>query len=212
MRLVFPFREVGLKLYQLTVCVLMAGVLAACSEPRQRAPVEDRLPSTRPVGTPAAAAASKPMPGAENAGKPGYYTVKPGDTLARIGLEAGQNWRAGTALTTRTSLRWGKCFVSSGRALNPWRRPPLLQPQLAPQRAGLLLALWAAPQGLTRARWNPSQTQRLPAHPWHQRPPRRLRRSPHLQRRRQETRTLRGFGRLAARFWRALMRREPKAW
>jgi LysM repeat protein len=26
-------------------------------------------------------------------GKPGYYTVKPGDTLIRIGLDAGQNWR-----------------------------------------------------------------------------------------------------------------------
>ena len=34
-----------------------------------------------------------PLPGAENAGKPGYYTVKPGDTLIRIGLETGQNWR-----------------------------------------------------------------------------------------------------------------------
>jgi lipoprotein NlpD len=33
------------------------------------------------------------MPGAENAGKPGFYTVKPGDTLIRIGLDSGQNWR-----------------------------------------------------------------------------------------------------------------------
>jgi lipoprotein NlpD len=33
------------------------------------------------------------MPGAENAGKPGYYVVKPGDTMIRIGLENGQNWR-----------------------------------------------------------------------------------------------------------------------
>lgn len=33
------------------------------------------------------------LPGAENAGKPGYYTVKPGDTLIRIGLENGQPWR-----------------------------------------------------------------------------------------------------------------------
>ena len=32
-------------------------------------------------------------PGAENAGKPGYYTIKPGDTLIRIGLETGQSWR-----------------------------------------------------------------------------------------------------------------------
>ena len=40
------------------------------------------------VGTPI-----KPLPGAENAGKPGYYTVKPGDTLIRIGLESGQSWK-----------------------------------------------------------------------------------------------------------------------
>ena len=36
---------------------------------------------------------AKPLPGAENAGKPGYYTVKPGDTLIRIGLESGQSWK-----------------------------------------------------------------------------------------------------------------------
>jgi len=36
---------------------------------------------------------AKVLPGAENAGKPGYYTVKPGDTMIRIGLEQGQNWR-----------------------------------------------------------------------------------------------------------------------
>lgn len=39
----------------------------------------------------AGAAAAKP--GAENAGKPGYYTIKPGDTLIRVGLETGQNAR-----------------------------------------------------------------------------------------------------------------------
>jgi lipoprotein NlpD len=33
------------------------------------------------------------LPGSENAGKAGYYTVKAGDTLIRIGLEHGQNWR-----------------------------------------------------------------------------------------------------------------------
>jgi lipoprotein NlpD len=42
---------------------------------------------------PAPAEASKPLLGVENAGKPGYYTVKPGDTLMRVGLESGQNWR-----------------------------------------------------------------------------------------------------------------------
>ncbi len=35
----------------------------------------------------------KVLPGAENAGKPGYYTVQKGDTLTRIGLDSGQAWR-----------------------------------------------------------------------------------------------------------------------
>lgn len=30
---------------------------------------------------------------ADNAGKPGFYTVKAGDTLLRVALETGQNWR-----------------------------------------------------------------------------------------------------------------------
>jgi lipoprotein NlpD len=37
--------------------------------------------------------ATRPPRGTENAGKPGYFTVRPGDTLIRIGLETGQNWR-----------------------------------------------------------------------------------------------------------------------
>jgi lipoprotein NlpD len=41
----------------------------------------------------AEAATPKVLPGQENAGKPGYYTVKAGDTLIRIGLDQGQNWR-----------------------------------------------------------------------------------------------------------------------
>lgn len=72
--------------------VLTAAVLAACgSGPRQPAPVEDRSAVIRPVtpGAPAAAA----LPGAENAGKPGYYTVQRGDTLTRIAMEHGQSWR-----------------------------------------------------------------------------------------------------------------------
>lgn len=35
----------------------------------------------------------EPLPGQENAGKPGYYTVRPGDTLTRIGLDHGQSPR-----------------------------------------------------------------------------------------------------------------------
>jgi lipoprotein NlpD len=33
------------------------------------------------------------MSGAENAGKPGYYSVRSGDTLTKIALEHGQAWR-----------------------------------------------------------------------------------------------------------------------
>jgi lipoprotein NlpD len=80
-------------------------LVAACSSPRHPAPVEDRgtaprarsaapAPAPSAPATPAAEPApSPPLPGSENAGKPGYYTVRPGDTLIRIGLEHGQNWR-----------------------------------------------------------------------------------------------------------------------
>lgn len=69
---------------------LALAVLAGCASPtRTPAPVEDRSAS-RAVVAPAAASS---LPGAENAGKPGYYTVRPGDTLIRIALETGQNWR-----------------------------------------------------------------------------------------------------------------------
>ncbi|RZJ24746.1 MAG: LysM peptidoglycan-binding domain-containing protein [Haliea sp.] len=74
-----------------------AVVLAGCaSSSRTPAPVEDRGTSLRgQPGTQPAVVAElpKPLPGAENAGKPGYYSVRPGDTLIRIALESGQNWR-----------------------------------------------------------------------------------------------------------------------
>ena len=77
--------------------VLAVGVLAGCASPVNRAPVEDRNSSVRPVAPPPLPTLTdtspKPLPGAENAGKPGYYTVKPGDTLIRVGLENGQNWK-----------------------------------------------------------------------------------------------------------------------
>jgi lipoprotein NlpD len=80
----------------------MAGLmlLAGCTLTPNRAPVEDRNASPRSAiaanGAASGAApaeSAKPLPGAENAGKTGYYTVKPGDTLIRIGLDNGQNWR-----------------------------------------------------------------------------------------------------------------------
>ncbi len=78
------------------LAVSLSAALAGCASPSHRAPVEDRK-APAPVATPAPAAPVEapkaPLPGAENAGKPGFYTIKPGDTLIRIGLDNGQNWR-----------------------------------------------------------------------------------------------------------------------
>jgi lipoprotein NlpD len=70
---------------------LSAGMvlLAACGTSLNNAPVEVRGGSPRAT----VLADTKPMLGAENAGKPGFYTIRPGDTLIRIGLDSGQNWR-----------------------------------------------------------------------------------------------------------------------
>jgi lipoprotein NlpD len=71
----------------------VAAVLSACgSTSINRAPVEDRSATgSSSVGADGRIAGVKQPPGFENAGKPGYYAVKPGDTLIRIGLETGQN-------------------------------------------------------------------------------------------------------------------------
>jgi len=77
-------------------CMLAAVLLAAgcASRSPTNAPVEDRGTfGGRPQPGSVDSGSVKQLPGFENAGKPGYYTVKPGDTMIRIGLENGQNWR-----------------------------------------------------------------------------------------------------------------------
>ncbi|WP_309626781.1 peptidoglycan DD-metalloendopeptidase family protein [Methylibium sp.] len=97
-----PFQLPGSSALRFVLLALGLAMLAACTPPtiRRAPPVEDRsarssgASAPAPVSTTASAAdATKLLPGAENAGKPGYYTVKPGDTMIRIGLETGQNWR-----------------------------------------------------------------------------------------------------------------------
>lgn len=96
--------------WRLAAAACAAAVLAGCASPRGKAPVETRpttaarpapaapvraVPApapTVPVASPAAQAPAAPS-GADNAGKPGFHTVRPGDTLIRIGLDNGQNWR-----------------------------------------------------------------------------------------------------------------------
>ncbi|MDB5751703.1 MAG: peptidase, partial [Ramlibacter sp.] len=79
---------------KMTLALLVCGLVAACAAPRRSpAPVEDRGMGRPGTVQALPAAPALVLPGAENAGKPGYYTVKPGDTLIRIALESGQNWR-----------------------------------------------------------------------------------------------------------------------
>ena len=76
----------------LAFCMLAA---AGCSSVSlNRAPVEERGTNVRNVPAVVAEPVDiRQLPGFENAGKPGFYSVRPGDTMIRIGLENGQNWR-----------------------------------------------------------------------------------------------------------------------
>ncbi len=107
--------NVKIKVISLLFIPLVIGSLSACGGKTLRpAPVEDRTaPAARnqaaqatetvlgtkatpsPEASSSSTTASAPAAptSADNAGKPGYYTVKQGDTLARIGLESGQNYR-----------------------------------------------------------------------------------------------------------------------
>ena len=81
--------------------LIAVSVVAGCAQTPNRAPVEDRSPtprSTLAAASPAQSPASAPEPSRapppdSNSGKAGYYTVKSGDTLIRIGLDNGQNWK-----------------------------------------------------------------------------------------------------------------------
>jgi lipoprotein NlpD len=79
------------KFIDVAMLSLVATLLAACgSTSLNRAPVEERA---NRGGSPVVGSSSvvKQPQGFENAGKPGYYTVKPGDTLLRISLDNGQS-------------------------------------------------------------------------------------------------------------------------
>jgi lipoprotein NlpD len=80
---------------------MSAALVAGCGTSLNRAPVEDRTAgrasssstTAAPAGASAAEVPGKPPSGVENLGKPGYYAIKPGDTLMRVALENGQSWR-----------------------------------------------------------------------------------------------------------------------
>ncbi len=76
---------------------LMAMMLAACTHVslKQPAPVESRAVKVKPAPLAASAPASGASAAEPDDAKPqaGFYTVKPGDSLIRIALDNGQNWR-----------------------------------------------------------------------------------------------------------------------
>src|SRR5207344_2302493 len=117
--------------------VLSLLMLAGCASTKHRAPVEERNVSSAPVAAapvaavavaPAASEPVKPLPGAENAGKPGYYTVRPGDTVIRIAIESGQ--------APRDIARWNTLenpdLIEVGQVLRVV--PPAADPTLASAR------------------------------------------------------------------------------
>ena len=75
----------------ISLALVLAAAISGCSmSSSSRAPVEDRSASTAPRP---GAVDPATLPGAENAGKPGFYTVRPGDTIMKIAGEVNQPWR-----------------------------------------------------------------------------------------------------------------------
>ena len=75
---------------------LVAALLSGCASTSvTRAPVEDRNGNTSGAAVAVAVGGvdASTLPGYENTGKPGYYTVRAGDTIMKIATEVGQPWR-----------------------------------------------------------------------------------------------------------------------
>lgn len=77
------------------LAITMVSLLTACASSSNRAPVEVRTaPSKAPsTGSARSVSAGDVASAQASTDKPGYYTVKPADTLVRIALDNGQNWK-----------------------------------------------------------------------------------------------------------------------
>lgn len=139
---------------------IVAVVSAGCSSTSlNRAPVEDR--ATRVAPAPVSVTevpAVKQAPGFENAGKVGYYTVKPGDTLLKIALEHGQSFRdlaSWNQLDNPNKIEVGQVLrviapLPSNVEIKPVPKPvvataPVDQPAPAPASASVAAVAPAAP-------------------------------------------------------------------
>ncbi len=87
------------RLARAATALAAATVIAGCASAPNRAPVEERSATPRATlaaASPVVGEASNETPrsaGLDAAPRPGYYMIKPGDTLIRIGLDSGQNWK-----------------------------------------------------------------------------------------------------------------------
>jgi lipoprotein NlpD len=68
-------------------------LLAGCGSTLNSPPVQDLRTASPASGDMGNTAPLPPPPGAENAGKPGYYTVQPGDTIRHIAAANNRDWR-----------------------------------------------------------------------------------------------------------------------
>ena len=76
------------------LAVGVVSLLTACASTRNHAPVEVRSAPTKGATGASSSTAASGEAGAQSVvDRPGYYTVKPGDTLLRIALDNGQNWK-----------------------------------------------------------------------------------------------------------------------
>ncbi|ARU06868.1 peptidase [Comamonas serinivorans] len=88
----------------------MLAAIAGCSSSPTRAPVEDRGQTAGAAPAPTVNQVDpRSLPGYENMGKPGYYTVQRGDTVRKIALDHGQNWR--------DVIRWNAHVVPDPNAI-----------------------------------------------------------------------------------------------
>ena len=165
---------IGSRSWVTGIALVLSLVIAGCAAPRGPAPVEDRgTMSKAPSATPATPGAplittdanGKPLAGIENYGKPGYYAVRPGDTIRRIGTDTGQRWQdiaKWNSLDNPDLIEVGQVLrvippgstavagapgstESSGVAAHLLRRPLLMAPLLI----GGLVAVYAGLQSVS---------------------------------------------------------------
>lgn len=156
----FGVKRSEMKLGLWTAVAIIGFFLSGCSSVSlNRAPVEDRGTVPKPavvVTDTSQSSIPKPLPGSENAGKPGYYTVKPKDTLIAIGLENGASHK--------DIARWNNLEnpnkIEIGQVLRV--APPVIEGTSA-VTSGAVVAIAVAPGAPGKPASAPAATSSAPA-------------------------------------------------